>query len=153
MQNFHLQCTKLSENILQVLTNSRNACFKCDDCVSVCYKPLESKIEKLENRLTVLESAFASQNVEPLTTHPPATVPRIQPARTAKKAVNVFSQHLQTSQPPPPAETVKTGDARSRSLSTIVGTGPAVASIRLAVRFWLYVSNLNPASDDEDLMK
>jgi hypothetical protein len=95
------------------------------------------------------ESAFASQNVEP-----PATVPRIQPARTAKKTVNVFSHHLQTAQPPSPVETVKAGDARSRSLSTIVGTGPAVASIRLAEpRFWLYVSNLNPASDDEDLMK
>jgi hypothetical protein len=70
-----------------------------------------------------------------------------------KKAVNLVSQHYTAAQPSaaqPPAKTSKAGVARS--FNAIVRTGPAIASIRLAEScLYVYVSNLNPASDDEDL--
>jgi hypothetical protein len=150
-RTFHFGCTELDENAVQMLKNSANLCFKCDPCSSACYKPLEDKIDKLENELAALKLTVTSCLGDPLTSKS-ATTSRIQPARMVKKTANIFNQQQTVAQTPPPLDGAN--DSNAGPLTEILGTGPTPANICLAEpKFWLYLANLDPNTDNSDLKK
>jgi hypothetical protein len=147
---FHYVCTGLSKNTLKCLMESPNLSFKCDMCTTKCYKPLEDKLTALTKEVTSMKSLITSLLSNSM-------VKRVaQPTKVTAKSIpnNVANTPAQDDVflSPIPTPSFVAKKQPTQPTTEILGTGPQSEIFNLAEpKFWMYLSGLDPATDDSEI--
>jgi hypothetical protein len=136
---FHPNCTGLAKNFIKCLVECQNLFFKCGFCRTKCYKPLEDKLERMEQQLVDMKGA-------------------IDKIVLGKVLVPAIQRNLILNQPTPTTSKENTKQSSPRKKVTreaLRGTGPNAGSAVAVVapKFWIHLSGLEPDTEEDALME
>jgi hypothetical protein len=145
----HYACTGMPKTVQKFLVDYDNLSFTCDPCLLKCYKPLENKVDALEENVNSLRTLVTSLLNRTSHTQSKKTL------TTKSITIGDSPSENEVFFSPPPATNPKIPAANKkpgRNITEILGTGPLSENITLAEpRFWMYLSGLDPSTEECDI--
>jgi hypothetical protein len=127
----------LSKTHVKCLIECPNLNFKCDSCLTECYRPLEDKIDSLTKDVSDLKNA----------------VNRLIGNKQTPIIHSDLSRQRQlkpTNATPASSRGKSTGENRNAKI--VHGTGPKISNISIAEpKYWVHLSGLDPETNEDDL--